>query len=54
MSNAPGLPLRPWWHHPGHRYEGKHRGTYPYAARYKDMLIPLGVIRLGEYVTTQT
>jgi hypothetical protein len=24
------LPFRPWWWHPNHRYEGKHRGTYQY------------------------
>lgn len=22
------LPFIPWWYHPNHNYEGKHRGTY--------------------------
>jgi len=26
------LPFVPWWHHPSHNYEGRHRGIY----RYRD------------------
>ncbi|AVD99735.1 hypothetical protein HWB51_gp077 [Mycobacterium phage Cuke] len=29
------LPFVPWWHHPNHRYVGKHRGTYQFALGFR-------------------